>query len=869
MADHTTLEVLFEEIAAHQAGRFDTLPPPLPYRNYIAQARLGQTKEAHTAFFQELLGEVDEPTAPFGHLEVRGDGTGIEESRHRLDPDLATRLRLQARRLGVTPASLFHLVFARVLAAISGRSEVVFGTVLFGRLKGGEGADRMPGLFINTLPVRIQAGEEGVEAAVQRTHRTLAGLLRHEHAPLALAQRCSGVEAPTPLFSALFNYRHSPEQNEGAAMAIGEGIKLLQAEERTNYPLAVSVDDLGEGFSLTAQSLPEIGAERLCGYLETATESLVAALETAPATRVRGLAVLPQAERQQVLENWNATEADYPHDRCVHQLFEEQVERTPQAVALVFDGQSLTYSELNARANRLAHLLISLGIGPDDRVAIAVERSLEMVVGLLAILKAGGAYVPLDPAYPEDRLLFMLQDSAPVVLLVHGATRDRFASLAGTLTTVDLHADAPFWTEWSTANPDPATLGLTGNQLAYVIYTSGSTGEPKGVQIEHDNLLHYAQAASRLFGVNKADRFLQFASICFDLSVEEIFPTLLQGATLVLRSKSCINSSADFLAFCREQRLTVLDLPTAFWHSLLVDPDLLRREWPSSVRLVVIGGEAVAVESVRCWLALFGDAPLLLNTYGPTEITVTATCCPLTPDNVDRVPIGKPLENVRAYVVDVDGQSQPIGVPGELVVAGAGVARGYLGRPELTAEKFIELDVLDRRERVYKTGDLVRWLPDGNLEFLGRVDSQVKIRGFRIELGEIEAALMSCDGIREALVLAREEGPGEKRLVAYVTTDAAAESADRATGSADAAPLPAVLKAHLQSRLPAYMVPAAFVTLHSLPLTPNGKLDRKALPAPEAEAYATGAYVPPEGPVEESLAAIWRELLGSKRVGRH
>ncbi|MFN9545828.1 MAG: condensation domain-containing protein, partial [Cyanobacteriota bacterium] len=392
VSDHTTLEVLFEEIAAHQAGRFDTLPPPLPYRNYIAQARLGLTSEAHTAFFQELLGEVDEPTAPFGHLEVRGDGTGIEESRRRLDPALAARLRHQARRLGVTPASLFHLAFARVLAATSGRSEVVFGTVLFGRLMGGEGADRVPGLFINTLPVRIDAGEEAVEAAVRRTHRTLAGLLRHEHAPLALAQRCSGVVAPTPLFSALFNYRHSPERNDEDVVVIGEGITLVHAEERTNYPLAVSVDDLGEGFALTAQSLPEIGAERLCGYLQTATESLVAALESAPATATRELAVLPQVERQQVLEDWNATEADYPQDRCIHQLFEEQTERTPDAVALVFEEKSLSYAELNASANRLAHHLITQGIRPDDRVAIGVERSLEMVVGLLAILKAGGAY---------------------------------------------------------------------------------------------------------------------------------------------------------------------------------------------------------------------------------------------------------------------------------------------------------------------------------------------------------------------------------------------------------------------------------------------------------------------------------------------
>ena len=380
VADHTTLEVLFEEIKVHQGGRFDSLPPPLPYRNSIAQARLGLSPEEHARFFQELLADVDEPTAPFGQLEVRGDGSGLEEARRRLEGDLAERLRHQARRLGITPASVFHLAFARVLAATSGRSDVVFGTVLFGRLKGGEGADRMPGLFINTLPVRIDAGDEGVEMALRRTHRTLAGLLRHEHASLALAQRCSGVAPPAPLFSALLNYRHTPEQSLSSS-AMGEGIEILQLEESSNYILSVDVDDLGAGFFLSAQTLPEIGAERLCGYLESATHQLVTALENAPATPVRQLQVLPEAERKLLLHDWNPTEAEYSQDQCLHQLFEAQVERTPEAIALVFEEQSLSYAELNARANRLAHHLIQLGIRPDDRVAIGVERSLEMVVG--------------------------------------------------------------------------------------------------------------------------------------------------------------------------------------------------------------------------------------------------------------------------------------------------------------------------------------------------------------------------------------------------------------------------------------------------------------------------------------------------------
>ncbi|MFN9692880.1 MAG: condensation domain-containing protein, partial [Synechococcaceae cyanobacterium] len=448
MADHTTLEVLLEEISAYQSDRFETLPPPLPYRNYIAQARLGMPLAAHTAFFNELLAGVEEPTAPFGHLEVRGDGSGIEESRRRLTPELATRLRHQARRLGVTPASLFHLAFARLLAATSGQSDVVFGTVLFGRLQGGDGAERMPGLFINTLPVRIDVGSEGVEAAVWRVHRTLAELLRHEHAPLALAQRCSGVAPPLPLFSALFNYRHSSEVHDGALPALWEGLELLHGEERTNYPLDISVDDLGEGFALTAQCLAEIGAARLREYLETVTANLVSALESTPSMAVRELAVLSDAEHQRLLVGWNRTEAAWPTNVCLHQLFEAQARLQPDAMALEHEGTSLGYGELNVRANQLARHLRTLGVGPDTQVAICARRGIHTVVAMLAVLKAGGAYVPMDPAYPAERLAHVLRESEPLALLVdeqtpwQGPLRD---ALPASTPVVHLLAEQALW----------------------------------------------------------------------------------------------------------------------------------------------------------------------------------------------------------------------------------------------------------------------------------------------------------------------------------------------------------------------------------------------------------------------------------------
>ena len=384
----------------------------------------------------------------------------------------------------MSAASLCHLAWAQVLARVSGREDVVFGTVLFGRMQGGEGSDRVMGLFINTLPVRIQVGEEGVEASVRRTHTLLADLMRHEHASLATAQRCSAVPAPTPLFSALLNYRHSP----GAAQAPSaetlqarKGMKWLRGEGRTNYPFTLSVDDLGDGFGLTAQVQASIEPMRICEFMRTALAALVNALETAPAAAVRTLDVLPESERHRVLYEWNDTQAEFPSEKCIHQLFEEQVENTPDAVAVVYEDAELTYAELNRRANRLAHYLRERGVGPDARVALCVERGFEMIVGLLAVLKAGGAYVPLDPAYPAERLRFMLEDSAPVALLTQAHLAGLLPGLSESLPVLDLDAALPPWQDQSEINPDPASIGLDPHHLAYVIYTSGSTGQPKGV----------------------------------------------------------------------------------------------------------------------------------------------------------------------------------------------------------------------------------------------------------------------------------------------------------------------------------------------------------------------------------------------------
>ena len=840
--DHTTLAVLVGEVQASLSGEAARLPAPVPFRNFVAQARLGVSLEEHEAFFRGMLGDVEEPSAPFGLLDVQGDGSEIEEARVALPAELAGRLRKRARALGVSAASLFHLAWGLVVARASGRAEAVSGTVLFGRMQGGADVDRAVGMFINTLPIRLPAGDEGAEAAVRRVHGLLAELLRHEHAPLALAQRCSGVPAPAPLFTALLNYRHSGGGGaEAGAAAAWEGVRALGGEERTNYPLAFDVDDFGEAFALTAQTPPEVGAARVCAFMLTALEGLAAALEQAPDTPLRSIGVLPEAERHRAVVEWNATDADYPSDKCIHELFEAQAEKAPDAVAVVYEGRQLTYGELNAQANRLAHHLRGLGVKPDTLVAICVERSLEMVAGLLAILKAGGAYVPLDPAYPAERLAFMLADSAPAAVLTDAASRAAVADCAGGLPAVDLAADAHLWAGQPAGNPDRA--GLTPGHLAYVIYTSGSTGRPKGVVIEHRNTVNFISWARSAFSKASLECTLFSTSLNFDLSVYECFVPLACGAQVKLAANTLELLKTD-------AGVTLLNtVPSAMW--ALVNAGRV----PETVRIVNLAGEPLKRALIEQIFAA-SQAEAVCNLYGPSETTTYSTWTAMTRQDGFSTGIGRPISNTRIYILDGHGEPVPIGVAGELYIGGAGVARGYLNRPELTAERFVADPFAgEPGARMYKTGDLGRWLADGNIEFLGRTDFQVKMRGFRIELGEIEARLSEHAGVREAVVVAREDSPGDKRLAAYWTgnEELSAEG----------------LRAHLAASLPDYMVPAAYMRLDALPLTPNGKLDRKALPAPEGAAFASRGYEAPRGEAEETLARLWAELLKVERVGRH
>jgi amino acid adenylation domain-containing protein len=852
--DYTALELMLEEIETILRGEAERLPAPLPYRNFVAQARRGISQGEHEAYFREALADVDEPTLPYGLSDVHSDGADIAEFRTVLAAGLSRQLREEARKLGVSVASLFHLAWAHVLGRVSGREDVVFGTVLLGRMQGGEGADRVLGMFINTLPIRVNLHDVSVNDGVRQTHASLSTLLHHEHASLALAQRCSGVAAPLPLFSALLNYRHGRASDMGDDAHTGErAVMLLRGDERTNYPLSLSINDLGDDFELVVQADTRIDTSRVAGYMNCTLDALAQALSQSPSLPVRALDMLPLAEREQLLVKWNDTAVEVP-ETTVMAMFEGQVSKSPEAVAVVFEAERVTYGELNARANQLAHRLIDEGVRPDDRVAICVERGIEMVIGVLGILKAGAGYVPLDPGYPVERLAYMLGDSTPAVVLAQASTREVLGELSAPL--IELNAQA------FEAQPthNPVVADLNPQRLAYVIYTSGSTGQPKGVMIEHRNLARLFATTAQWFEFGAKDVWTLFHSFAFDFSVWEIWGALLHGGRLVVVPKRVSRSPQDFYRLLCEEGVTILNqTPSAFRQLIAAQGESALSH---QLRQVVFGGEALEPAILRPWYAREQNAATqLVNMYGITETTVHVTYRALRAEDAKRSghsAIGVRIPDLRVYVLDDQGQPVPVGVTGEIFVGGAGVARGYLNRADLTAQRFVKDPFSsDSQARMYKTGDLARWLADGTLEYLGRNDHQVKIRGFRIELGEIEAKLLGCKGVREAVVVVRQDSSDDKQLVGYVVGHDGSELTA------------ANLREQMLLVLADYTVPSAFVQMEALPLTQNGKLDRRALPAPDQSSVVTREYEAPQGEAEITIARIWQELLGVERVGRH
>jgi amino acid adenylation domain-containing protein len=857
VSDGWSMEEFFRELSALYQAYREGGESPLPelgvqYADYAVWQReqlAGEVLDRQLAYWKERLSgapellelPTDHPRPPV--QTYRGASVPVE-----LSAELLERLQALGRSEGATLYMTLLGAFQVLLSRYSGSEDVVVGSPIAGRTRGE--VEELIGFFVNTLVLRADlSGDPSFRETLRRVREVTLGAYEHQELPfekLVAELQPERSLSHSPLFQVSFALQDADDQG-GGLPGLKVGV-VDAAMEIAKYDLSLTLAATARGLrgelSYSTDLFDRGTAERMLGHLERVLEQVAAE----PDARLSELDLLDGTERRRVVEEWNAARAPYPAGLCIHQLVEAQVERTPHAAAVVFEGETLTYRELNERANRLARHLRRLGVGPEARVAICLERSLEMVVSVLAVLKAGGAYVPLDPAYPAERLAFMLADSAAAVLLTQERLRGALAVRAG----MDVVSVEPAEAELAGGSAENAESGAGPGSLAYVIYTSGSTGTPKGVAVEHRALVNYTTHAAREFSIGPGDRVLQFASISFDTAAEEIFPTLLSGATLVLRTEEMLETPGSLWEACGRWGVSVLDLPTAVWHHVSPYLDARPGALPESLRLMVIGGEAALPERVRAWQAAAGGRVRLLNSYGPTETIIAVTLWEAPESGgVSRVPIGRPVPNTRCYVLGAAMRPAAVGVPGELYVGGAQVARGYLDRPAATAGRFVpDPFAAEPGARLYRTGDRARWRADGTLEYLGRLDGQVKVRGFRIELGEIEGALRRRAEVADCVVVAREDVPGEKRLVAYVVGDVEAGA----------------LREHLRRELPGYMVPAAFVVLERLPLTPNGKLDRRALPAPE---YAAGAdrYVAPRTPAEEVLAGIWAEVLRLERVG--
>ncbi|NJS12148.1 MAG: amino acid adenylation domain-containing protein [Microcoleus sp. CSU_2_2] len=824
-----------------------------------------------------------------GNYQESGHG----EAECQLSESTTAALKSLAQAHELTLNTLVQGAWALLLSRYSGEEDVVFGATRACRRSTLAGGESMVGILINTLPIRVRVSPDlSLLTWLAELRQQWISLRDYEHTPLVKVQQWSDIPRGISLFDSLLVFENY--QMTSVLQSMGDSWKCreFQLLEQTSFPLTLAGyagTELLLKIEYDRRKFDRATITRMLAHLQT----LLAGMVINPDRHLGDLTLLTETERHQLLVEWNNTQSDFPA-RCIHDLFEIQVEKTPDAVAVVFENQQLTYRELNAKANQLAHFLRSLGVGPDVLVGISVDRSLEMAVGFLGIFKAGGAYLPLDPNYPIDRLAFMLEDSQTKVLL----TQNRLLGLLPEYSDriVCLDTDWEIVAKHSQENPLSQT---TPQNLAYVIYTSGSTGKPKGVMITHQGLVNHNLAVVKEFNLEPSDRILQFASISFDIAVEELFPSWITGMAVILRPEEILSSIKKFLQFFEQERLTILNVPTAFWHEMVGEMSLAKLSLPSSMRLVVVGGEKASLSVYLTWLQLVGDRCHWVNTYGPTETTVTATVYHPPVQEPDRtmseIPIGRPLANTQIYILDRQLQPVPIGVPGEMHIGGAGVARGYLNRPDLTAEKFIINPFTDDpNARLYKTGDAVRYLPDGNIEFIGRIDYQVKIRGFRIELGEIEAALEQHPAVQQAVVLAREDVPGSKRLVAYVLPNPEAllagdldasqvpialqsDSSDNRSLTTDAVPQQqqildtSNLRNFLKERLPDYMIPAGFVLLDALPMSPNGKVDRRALASqkwqPTGIAFDEVTAVSPRDDLELQVAKIWEKVLGIESIG--
>ncbi|HYP26767.1 MAG TPA: amino acid adenylation domain-containing protein [Blastocatellia bacterium] len=856
ISDGWSMGVLVREMAvlyeAFLRGEDSPLPElPIQYADYSVWQRewlQGEVLDRQLSYWKQKLGGappvLELPTdRPRPAIQTyRGESQSLE-----LGHSLTASLRQLGRQEGVRLFMLMLAAFKVLLYRLSGQRDIAVGTPIAGRNRAE--IEGLIGFFVNTLVMRSEIkGEHSFKEVMRREKEVVLEAFAHQDVPfekLVLELQPARSLSYTPLFQVMFALQSEPQE----VMNL-RGLTLDSFEPDlgiAKFDLTLSVIDSQElsiALEYNTDLFDTTTITRMLGHFRNLLEGIVAN----PEQPVSTLPLLAEAERRKSLFDWNDTSVDYGPEGRIHELFEAQAERTPDATAVVFEQQRLTYAELNRRANQLARYLQEMGVGPESLVGICLERSIEMVVAILGILKAGGAYVPLDPDYPRERLAFIIEDARVSVLLTKRGVAPELARDGAKVVCLDNE-----WEEIAKQEAENPAGEVMSQNLAYVIYTSGSTGRPKGVMIEHHGICNRLQCGRQAHPMDESDGMLQATSFSFDVSVLEIFAPLVAGARLVVARPGGTGDPGYLVRLMAEQKVTVAHFVPSLLRVLLDEPGI---DECRHLRQVVAGGEPLQGEIKDRFFARL-DAELY-NLYGPTEASVNATlrlCEPGGGQGI--VPIGRPLANVRIYILDSYLQPAPIGIPGELHLAGVGLARGYLDRPDQTAEKFIPDPFGDEPgARMYKTGDVVRYLQDGNIEFISRVDGQVKVRGFRIELGEVESVINAHAGVRESVVVVREGKSDDKLLVAYIVPEQ------------EPAPEASELRSYLRNRLPDYMVPSSFVTLHSLPLTPNGKVDRRALLAlGQAVSGAGSEFVTPRDLIEFQVARIWAEVMGVDRVG--
>ncbi|MGQ3480236.1 amino acid adenylation domain-containing protein [Paenibacillus sp. TY11] len=858
---------VFESYAALRERRVPELAPAVPYSRFIEWLE-AQDREAATDYWSSYLSGYEQQTAlPAVKSGRKSEGYTASDWMTDWERELTLRVDETAKRYQVTMNTLLQTAWGILLQKYNNHSDVVFGSVVSGRPSDIIGVEDIIGLFINTIPVRIrsEAGESFAEVMKKMQEQALAS---HAYDTYPLFEIQALTDQKQNLINHIMVFENYPVDEQIEEMG-SDGQELfsvsnVMATEQTNYDLSIVVmpgEDIKIRFMYNSLSFDQADIERLHGHFVHLLELIL----LNPNVCVEELELVTASEKQQIIGEFNDTALAYPCNQTIPKMFEEQVERTPDHIAVVLGKQSLTYRELNERANRLARTLGAKGVEPDQSVGILVHRSLDMVVGIYAILKAGGAYVPIDPEFPADRIRFMLEDSGAKLVLTQSHLAEQAAlSFDGQVLVLDRHEQngkEVYHEDGSNLEP------LAGpHHVAYVIYTSGSTGKPKGVMVEHHSVLNRILWMHDRYGLSAEDTILQKTAFTFDVSVWELFWWSMVGSKVSLLSVGGEKNPEDIVDTIARDGVSTMHFVPAMLHAFLEYVEQQPREVMqaklATLRHVFASGEALPPQHVARFQRLVSSlaGAKLINLYGPTEATVDVSYFDCEPsEEYAVIPIGKPIQNIRLYIVkEGTEQLQPIGVAGELCIGGVGVARGYLNRPELTAEKFVKDPFAGGEagyERMYRTGDLARWMPDGNIEYLGRIDHQVKIRGYRIELGEVEARLASVPFVRDSVVIALQDGAGQQQLCAYFTADEQLTVRE--------------IRATLLGSLPSYMIPSVFVQMDCIPLTANGKIDRKALPAPDTALHTGIEYVAPRTDVEQLLAAIWQEVLEIPQVGVH